>query len=81
MGLPDTMSSLWQQIGRAGRRQTSSLAVIIGQERPLDQHYMRHPDEVSALLGSKLQYADYVSVSQFADLSAQIGAVLCEEGS
>lgn len=48
VGLPDTMASLWQQIGRAGRRQTASLAVIIGQQRPLDQHYMRHPDQASA---------------------------------
>ncbi|GAQ89048.1 ATP-dependent helicase [Klebsormidium nitens] len=46
VGLPDTMASLWQQIGRAGRRQTASLAVIIGQQRPLDQHYMRHPDQL-----------------------------------
>ncbi|KAG0560923.1 hypothetical protein KC19_9G025000 [Ceratodon purpureus] len=46
MGVPNTMCSLWQQAGRAGRRQGASLAVIIGQERALDVFYMKNPKKL-----------------------------------
>lgn len=46
VGYPGTVASLWQQAGRAGRRRGASLAVLIGQDNPLDQYFMRHPQEL-----------------------------------
>jgi DEAD/DEAH box helicase domain-containing protein len=46
VGFPYSVSSLRQQAGRAGRRQKDSLAVLVGDPFPLDQHYMRNPEEV-----------------------------------
>lgn len=43
-GFPGTVASTWQQAGRAGRRQTESMAVLIGHDDPLDQYYMNHPE-------------------------------------
>ncbi len=43
-GYPGTISSAWQQAGRAGRRQGSALAVFIAQDDPLDQYFMKHPE-------------------------------------
>ncbi len=42
-GYPGTLSSTWQQAGRAGRRQEQSLAVLVGKDDPLDQYLMRNP--------------------------------------
>jgi DEAD/DEAH box helicase domain-containing protein len=42
-GFPGTIASTWQQAGRAGRTLRSSLAVLVGQDNPLDQYYMSHP--------------------------------------
>ncbi|PWN33785.1 P-loop containing nucleoside triphosphate hydrolase protein [Meira miltonrushii] len=46
LGFPYSISSLRQQAGRAGRRQKDSLAVLIGDPFPMDQHYMRNPEEI-----------------------------------
>ncbi len=45
-GFPGTIASLWQQIGRAGRRTGPSLAVLVAGTDQLDQYLMTHPDEV-----------------------------------
>lgn len=42
VGFPGTLCSLWQQIGRAGRRQDDSLAILVGYDDPVDQYLMRH---------------------------------------
>lgn len=42
-GFPGTVASLWQQAGRAGRRQNQSLTIFIAVENPLDQFFLRHP--------------------------------------
>jgi DEAD/DEAH box helicase domain-containing protein len=42
-GFPGTVASAWQQAGRAGRSQSAALAVMVAQDDPLDQFYMRHP--------------------------------------
>ena len=44
-GYPGTLMSAWQQAGRAGRKMDDSLAVLIGNQNPLDQYYMQHPGE------------------------------------
>jgi DEAD/DEAH box helicase domain-containing protein len=37
---------MWQQAGRAGRRDTDSLAVLVAQDDPLDQYLVHHPDDL-----------------------------------
>ncbi len=46
VGFPGTLCSLWQQAGRAGRRQDESLAILVAYDDPIDQYLMRHPDFV-----------------------------------
>ena len=43
LGYPGTLASTWQQIGRAGRRDKPSLAVLITNSTPLNQYVARHP--------------------------------------
>jgi DEAD/DEAH box helicase domain-containing protein len=46
VGYPGTIASTWQQAGRAGRGRGEALSVLIGQDNPLDQYFMRHPQEL-----------------------------------
>ncbi|EGL82879.1 DEAD/DEAH box helicase domain protein [Caldalkalibacillus thermarum TA2.A1] len=43
-GYPGTIASLWQQAGRAGRRQDESVVFLVGSSSPLDQYVMHHPE-------------------------------------
>lgn len=43
-GYPGSLSSMWQQVGRSGRRSGHSLAVLVAGTGPLDQYLMTHPD-------------------------------------
>jgi DEAD/DEAH box helicase domain-containing protein len=43
-GFPGSISSSWQQAGRAGRRATSSVSVLIASAAPVDQYVIEHPD-------------------------------------
>jgi DEAD/DEAH box helicase domain-containing protein len=43
-GFPGTISGTWQQVGRAGRGEETSLAVLVTSASPLDQFLARHPD-------------------------------------
>ncbi|MGH2721908.1 MAG: DEAD/DEAH box helicase, partial [Actinomycetota bacterium] len=43
-GFPGTVTAVWQQAGRAGRGGSEALAVLVGQDDPLDQYYLTHPD-------------------------------------
>jgi DEAD/DEAH box helicase domain-containing protein len=43
-GYPGTIASMWQQMGRAGRRSGVSAAILVGSSSPLDQFLMRHPE-------------------------------------
>ncbi len=46
IGFPSTLCSLWQQAGRAGRRQDDSLAFFIAHADPIDQYLIHHPSFV-----------------------------------
>ena len=43
-GYPGSIASTWQRAGRAGRRQTASLAVLVASSAPVDQYVIEHPD-------------------------------------
>jgi DEAD/DEAH box helicase domain-containing protein len=44
LGYPGSVASAWQQAGRAGRRQGSSVAVLVANSTPLNQFIAKHPD-------------------------------------
>ena len=43
-GYPGTIASTWQRAGRAGRRNTTSLAVLVASSAPVDQYVVEHPE-------------------------------------
>ncbi len=47
-GYPGSIAATWQRFGRAGRRQKSSLGVLVASSQPLDQYLIRHPEFFSA---------------------------------
>jgi len=43
-GFPGTISSSWQQAGRAGRRASVSLSILVASSSPTDQFVIQHPE-------------------------------------
>jgi DEAD/DEAH box helicase domain-containing protein len=43
-GFPGAFASFWQQAGRAGRRGSVSLAILVASSAPLDQYILAHPE-------------------------------------
>jgi DEAD/DEAH box helicase domain-containing protein len=43
-GYPGSISSTWQQAGRAGRRSNISAVILVASSSPLDQYLISHPD-------------------------------------
>ena len=43
-GYPGTIASTWQQAGRAGRRGSVSLLIVVATSSPLDQYIITHPE-------------------------------------
>jgi DEAD/DEAH box helicase domain-containing protein len=53
-GYPGSIASTWQRFGRAGRRQGSSLALLVPSSMPLDQYVARNPE---LLVGAPVEEA------------------------
>ncbi len=52
VGYPGTVASTWQQVGRAGRRESASVAIMVASSNPLDQFIVSHPEY---LLGAPVE--------------------------
>ncbi|BDA42593.1 probable ATP-dependent helicase hrq1 [Coccomyxa sp. Obi] len=46
LGFPGSVASMWQQAGRAGRREQPSVSIYIGFDGPLDQFFMHQPENL-----------------------------------
>ncbi len=44
VGYPGTIASTWQQMGRSGRRNGTSLSVMVASSAPIDQFLATHPN-------------------------------------
>ena len=54
LGYPGSVASLRQQMGRAGRSGRPSVALLIAQDSPLEQHFVARP---AALIDRPLEHA------------------------
>ncbi len=43
-GYPGSVAATWQQFGRAGRRQGTSVSVLVASGAPVDQYVIHHPE-------------------------------------
>ncbi|MGV3489450.1 MAG: DEAD/DEAH box helicase [Tuberibacillus sp.] len=43
-GYPGSVSSTWQQAGRAGRREDEAVILLVATSNPMDQYIINHPD-------------------------------------
>jgi DEAD/DEAH box helicase domain-containing protein len=48
LGYPGSIASFWQQAGRAGRRQSPAITVMVATPDPLDQFLVTHPQYLFA---------------------------------
>jgi len=53
-GYPGNVAGLWQRFGRGGRREGSSLSLLVTSSRPLDQYVANDP---SFVLGAPIEHA------------------------
>lgn len=48
MGYPGSISSFFQQAGRAGRKGRNSITLMIASSSPIDQYIVRHPEYIKS---------------------------------
>ena len=46
LGFPGTISSLWQQSGRAGRKDRAATIIYVAFDSPIDQFFMSNPEKL-----------------------------------
>lgn len=74
LGFPGSIASLWQQAGRAGRREQPSIGIYVGWDGPLDQYFLTNP---SNLFSRPIESA-MVDVSNPAALQSHIACAAFE---
>src|SRR5437667_5690444 len=43
-GYPGSVAGTWQQLGRSGRRQDTSVGILVASGSPVDQYVIHHPE-------------------------------------
>ena len=74
------MASLWQQAGRAGRREQASTSIYIAFDGPLDQYYFQHPQQLFGRAIEHSQVCDWAPDLQIKHKDANrsvIGVASC----
>jgi len=74
VGYPGTIAAARQQMGRAGRRSGTSLAVLVATAAPLDQYLISHPE----YFFGRSPEAAYVNPNALSLLSAQLACAAFE---
>lgn len=46
IGMPLSVSTLWQQAGRCGRGSKDSMSIVVAYDSPFDQYFMSNPDKL-----------------------------------
>ena len=73
-GYPGTIASTWQRAGRAGRRHSASLAVMVASSAPVDQYVVEHP---KYLFDRSPEHA-YVNADNLEVLLNHLKSAVCE---